>query len=351
MSSKGAVLLTGGTGFVGATLAPLLKARGWRVHALARRTSDSSTIAEHVERWHTGDLTDRDSLARAVAALSEEPGESWCCHLGAMISYRPRDRALQQRVNVEGTGALVDALVDGGVPRLLHVSSTAAVGVAASAKEELDESSSFESLRRIGAAYPLTKRAAEERALGDPRLERVVATNPGAIFGGGGAHNNSTKFLLQVDRRGAPPVVPPGSLGVVGVEDVAEGCCLAWERGRHRQRYLLVESNHTLRELFQLVAGLLGRRGPGPALPRAAWRAFALSLHGVDRLVALDLLAPEGLDLLGQHFRFSGRRARTELGWSPQPIEAVLRGTIAWLTAHGHLRSGKISGTPPVLPG
>jgi nucleoside-diphosphate-sugar epimerase len=226
VSAKGAVLLTGGTGFVGSTLAPRLKARGWRVHALARRTSDSSTIAEHVDRWHTGDMTDGDSLARAVAALAEEPGESWCCHLGAMISYRPRDRALQQRVNVEGTGALVDALVEGGVPRLLHVSSTAAVGVAASAKEELDESSSFESLRRIGAAYPLTKRAAEERALGDPRLERVVATNPGAIFGGGGVHNNSTKFLglPRGGRRGgrgrgllpglgarsSPPALPAG---------------------------------------------------------------------------------------------------------------------------------------------
>lgn len=341
MSSRGAVLLTGGTGFVGSALAPRLQARGWRVHALARRSSDRSAITKHVDRWHTADLTDRDSLMRAVMAIAEEPGETWCCHLGAMISYRPRDRALQQQVNVEGTGRLVDALVECGVPRLLHVSSTAAVGVACSANEELDEDSSFESLRRIGAAYPLTKRAAEECALGDSRLERVVATNPGAIFGGGGVHNNTTKFLLQVDRRGAPPLVPPGSLGVVGVEDVAEGCCLAWERGRHLQRYLLVESNHTLRELFQLVAELLGRRGPGPAVPRAAWRALALSLHGVDRWVALDLLAPEGLDLLGQHFRFSGRKARMELGWSPHSLESVLRGTIHWLTAHGHLRSRK----------
>ncbi len=350
MSERGSVLLTGGTGFLGAALAPRLKARGWRIHALARRTSDGSSIADHVDRWHIGDLTDRESLARAAGSLAEEPGETWCCHLGAMISYRPRDRKRQHQVNVEGTAALVEALIRAGVPRLLHVSSTAAVGVASSAHEELDEDASFESLRRIGAAYPLTKRAAEERALGDPALERVVATNPGAIFGGGGVHNNSTKFLLQVDRRGAPPLVPPGSLGVVGVEDVAEACCLAWEHGRHRRRYLLVESNHTLRELFQLVAGLLGRRPPGPALPRPAWRALAASLHGVDRLVALDLLAPEGLDLLGQHFRFRGQRARTELGWSPQPIEAVLRETIAWLGAHGHLKSGKIGGPPPARP-
>lgn len=347
MTSRGAVLLTGGTGFVGGSLAPKLAARGWRVHALARRTSDSAGISEHVHRWHTGDLTDAESLARAVEALASEPGETWCCHLAAMISYRPRDRATQDEVNVTGTGSLIDALVAGGVPRLLHVSSTAAVGVAASSDDELDESASFETLRRVGAAYPLTKRASEERALGDPRLERVVATNPGAIFGNGAAHNNTTKFLLQVERRGAPPLVPPGSLGVVGVEDVAEGCCLAWERGRHRQRYLLVESNHSLRELFQMVARLLGRRGPGPALPRAAWRAVALSAHGVDRLMPLDLMAPEGLDLLGQHFRFSANKARQELGWDPQPIEEVLRDTIAWLAAHGHLRSARIEGAAP----
>jgi nucleoside-diphosphate-sugar epimerase len=61
------VLLTGATGFIGShTVAPLLQA-GYEVHALGRRTGDSTDVS-----WHQVDLLDEDAAAAVVRELAAE---------------------------------------------------------------------------------------------------------------------------------------------------------------------------------------------------------------------------------------------------------------------------------------
>ena len=108
------------------------------------------------------------------------------------------------------------------------------------------------------------------------------------------------------------------------MQDTARGVRLALERGSAGQRYLLVESNATLLELYTRFASAFGKRPPRAALPHALWRATVGGARGLDVLRRLDLLAPEALELLGLHFRFDAGLARRELGWSPQPFETCL---------------------------
>lgn len=326
-----AVLVTGGTGFLGSAVVRALAARGVETHVLARSSSPRSVLAGLEPHWHEGDLRDPASLARAVAATvaaaRARGGRAAVVHSAAVISYASADGPLQEEVNVRGTERLLAAARAGGVERVVHVSSVVAVGSSPDGTP-IDEEAPFD-LAGCGVDYVRTKRAAEELALAAASTSDVVVVNPGAIFGPRARDSNSARFLREIAAGGGPPLAPPGGVGVVGVDDTAEGVVLALERGRRGRRYLLVESNLRLLELFRLVARLCGRRSPArAALPRAAWPLVLAGARTLDRLRPIALAPPQALVLLGRVLAYDSSRARQELGWSPRPFALVLAETL-----------------------
>lgn len=313
---------------------PRLLAAGAQVHALVRaaRAALPTGVLPHV-----GDLEDPPSLARALANARAACGPSVeldVIHGAALISYRTRDARTAVRSNVEATRALLDAARNAHVRCFLHVSSVVAVGAASDARHELDEDAEFNGDLR--SHYVATKRAAEELALARTELD-VRVVNPGVIHGVGSRPSNSNRFLQRIARGELPPLVPPGSVSVVGVEDVADGIVRALERGRAGRRYLLTESNLTISALYQRVAHELGVRVPTRTAGPRTWAAVCAGAALLDRVRPLELATPQALRLLGQHLRFSSRRAREELGWMPEPFERVLPRVLADLRARGWL--------------
>ena len=126
-----AVLITGGTGFLGAAVVRELLERGDAVHVFARPTADRGALADCDVTWHAGDVLDAGSLERALARTREAAGQDpFVVHSAAVISYRTRDRDLQRQVNVGGTRNVLAAARRIGVARVVHVSSVVAVGFA-----------------------------------------------------------------------------------------------------------------------------------------------------------------------------------------------------------------------------
>lgn len=334
------MLVTGATGFVGTALVQRLCARGAEVHALARPGADRGPSADLPVCWHAGDLLDpaavEGAVAAAAAAAERRGTQARVVHGAALISYRTRDAEAARRVNVEGTRVLLEACRARGAGRICLVSSVVAAGRAPDASTTRDEDAPYDGAE-LRAHYVTTKRAAEDLALAATPESDVVAVLPGAIFGPGPRPSNTARFLERFAAGGLGPFAPPGSLSVVGVDDVAEGILLALERGARGRRYLLVESCHTLRELYALAAEVLGRRPPVATVPAPLWRAVVAGAALVDRLHPLELTTPQSLRLLGVHFRFDATRARTELGWRPEPFRAVLERTVAWLRREGRI--------------
>lgn len=330
------VLLTGANGFLGSRLAHGLKRRGNPVLLTCREGCEDSAIAGlDVERAHL-ELTDARSVRAALrrgADLAAAQGVPLVVlHNAALISYRTRDRARQEAINVEGTRSMLAAAEEVGAARFVHISSVAAVGVSDDGST-LDETSRW-NLHVARNDYCTTKRAAEELVLGGS-LPAVV-TNPGAIFGAGARGANTVRFLERIRSGRIGAVAPPGTLAVVGVEDVVEGTLLALERGRPGERFLLTESCWPVAMLFRMARkALTGKDDLRPrTLPAAAWRGLLVpGARVLDALVPQDLAAPQALDLLGRHFRFDSTKARTELGWNPVPFETVLRETAEDLLA------------------
>lgn len=337
MTSPGPLLVTGGAGFVGAEVVRRAVAAGRSVHVLVRSSTDRSPLAGVEVHWHEAELEDERALAKAfmrAAASAREAGAALdVVHLAARISYRRKDRELLRRSNVEGTRRVLAAARAVGVRRLCQVSSVVALGPVADAGAELDDDAPLGGLR-LDSAYARTKAEAEALALATPGLEVVVAS-PAVVFGFSGAGSNSLHFLRRVLRGGLGPLSPPGSLSVVGLEDAADGIRRVLEHGTPGRRYLLCESAWRLTDLLALACGLGGRRGPRGTVPLPVWRGLVAAAALFDRIAPRERVTPEALSLLGMHFRFRARRARQELGWSPRPIEEVLREILARLPGEG----------------
>lgn len=328
-----AVLVTGATGFVGTRLVEALAARGRRVHAFVRSTSDRGRLERAAAggrvAFEQGDLTDVASLGRALAAAGAD-GPPDVVHCGARISYATRDAEVQRRVNVGGTWNVLEAARQRPVGRIVHVSSVVAVGFARG-DELLHEDWEYNGAE-LRADYPTTKRAAEDLMLAATDFD-VVVVNPGAIFGPTGADPNSGRALRRL-AAGRVPFSPPGRLGVVGLDDVVDGILRALERGRRGRRYLLVESGRTYVELFGAAARQLGVRAPRAVSPAAFGLARA-AVGVADRFVPLRFVTPQALRLAAVSFAADSTRAREELGWSPRPFADVLGETVADLRAGG----------------
>lgn len=323
-----ALLITGAAGFLGAEVVRRARASGRSVHALARSTTDRSPLAGLELSWHTADLEDRAAITRAFTEAHRAAGGLDVIHLAARISYRRQDRALLQRTNVDGTRNVLEAARAVGARRVCHVSSVVALGPVRDPSASLDDDAPLAG-RALDSAYASTKAEAELLALEAAAELDLVVASPAVVFGASGERSNSTHFLERVRRGTLGPLCPPGSLSVVGLEDAADGILRVLAHGRRARRYLLSESAWTLRDLLRLASRLVGRPGPRAAVPPSAWSALVAGARAWNRLRPSERATPEALALLGMHFRFEARRARSELGWGPRSFEDVLRQVLA----------------------
>lgn len=332
--SERITLVTGATGFLGSALIPLLCGRDVEVHGFARTSARREHLPAKGIVWHAGDLADPASIGRTVDACLQRALRLRIpldvIHAGALISYRRRDAAQAQAVNVEGTRALLRALREAKrgsaapfVGRLCHVSSVVAVGWSQELGRVLDEDSPFPA-DDLHCHYVSTKRESEQDVLSASSDLDVVVVNPGAIFGVAPVRSNTRRLVEELARRGGVPFAPPGSLSAVGLQDVADGCLRALDAGRSGARYLLVESSWTHLELQAEAAALLGVPPPRRVLPRPLWRTLVAGLGLVDRVSPRSELTPTALRHLGVHYRLSGERARRELDWAPRPFRQIL---------------------------
>lgn len=317
------VLLTGGTGFVGANLAPMLVAAGHRLRCLIRPGHPEGAIPPESERVE-GSFEDEGILRDALT------GVDLVVHLAALVSFSKRDREAMFRINVEGTRRLARLTRKKGVGRMLHMSTISAVAYS-NRPEVLDETAPY-NFGPLAIGYCDTKHAAEQ-AVGEEVSDGLdaVIVNPPSMFGPLDRRKGRGS-LLDVVPRQKVPFLPPGGINVADVRDVCRGCLLALEKGRTGQRYILGGQNFTNRDLIVSIARLAGVPPPRLKLPK--WLATAVAAAAT----ALETLRPMRPPVTAQILRlstrfmwYSSRKAEQELGYTAGPVEDAIVDALAWM--------------------
>jgi len=326
-------LVTGATGFVGSYLVQRLEAEGHQCRCLVRskhRAEAMPTLA-HAELIE-GDVTEPTSLSGMA------DGVDYVFHLAAEghvsavseVAYRRFEQ-----VNVQGAQNVVEACAGTGISKLVHFSSTAAMGLIHA--PVVDETTPCQP----ATSYQRSKRQGETVVLTTARNKDVpvVIIRPCMVIGAGG-HGQFRKFV-RLMARGLFPKVGRGAnlTPVIHVQDVVHGAMLAAERGIPGETYLLVGGSYPMDEIRQFVVAALGTSPPYPYLPTwlvlaGAWAVETLACTaGRVPIVTRRNIASTVADRV-----FSIEKAKRQLGFAPQVrLAEAIRETVAWYQTQGIL--------------
>jgi dihydroflavonol-4-reductase len=320
------VLVTGGTGFLGSHLCARLVQEGYEVTVLRRATSDLGALAGLEVRHVVGDVTETESVSRAVRM------QEIVIHAAALVGFAPLEA--HRAVNEGGTRNIVIACQRHGVERLVHISSVAAIGIPKNRCCPADESFAFD-LEGGALGYNISKRRAEEvvtRAVAEG-LDAVIV-NPSWIHGPNGRCFRGHEIPDGVRRR---PIVPcfSGGINVVHIDDAVDGVVAALRRGRAGQRYILGGENLTWREMARLAADMLGIKRVLVTVPPLVTGLAAWAGRAIAPLTSHRPRHTYDVCFSGRFRFYDSRKAVEELGFTPRPYAEIVRQYVDgdWLRA------------------
>lgn len=330
-------LVTGATGFVGASVARVLLERGREVRLLVRASSDRGNIDGLDAELRIADLRDAAAVSSAVAGCDE------VFHVAAEYSFwSDRPEAIYES-NVRGTANVMDACLAHHVQRVVHTSTVGTIGLGGDAEPDQarDEGSPIAEGQFCGH-YKRSKRDAETMALGYvSRGLPLVVVNPSAPIGPWDRKPTPTGKLIVDFMLGRMPAYVDTGLNIVHVHDVAVGHVLAAEKGRIGDRYILGNRNMSLAEILTTLATLTGKPAPRIRIPYGiAYAAGLASTMIADRITRRPpAIAVEAVRMAKYKMFFSSAKAITELGLPQTRVEHAFLDALDWFSSHGYFES------------
>jgi dihydroflavonol-4-reductase len=316
------ILVTGASGFVGRSLVERLLAERKLDSISAFLLPGEEEPASFGGRVaiRRGDLRDPASVREAVR------GADLVFHLAGFISYWVLDTPMMAAVNVGGVRAVVDACLEFGVKRLVHVSSVGAIGFHRDGRPA-DESTPFNWPESFG--YMTTKRDGQrivEAAVRERGLDAVIV-NPASVMGPGDPARGSAHNRLYGNMYGQPFFFGTfgGGLAVVDVRDLVEVILAAAEKGRRGEAYLAVGANVPYTRVLELMATGAGKRFLPFVVPPFALVAAGSLAELVSRLTRRRPLVTAAYGRLsGWTAYYSGEKSQRELGVAYRPLEQTI---------------------------
>jgi nucleoside-diphosphate-sugar epimerase len=214
-------LVTGANGFTGSHVVKALEQRGDVVVGLVRKSSNLERLSDCKVQFVYGEITDRDALKTAMT------GVDWVFHTAAYVELGLVDAAEMERVNVEGTRAVMEVAQAVGVSKVVYCST---IGVFGDTKGQVVDETFQRTQADFSSAYDRTKYEAQQivdqfAAKGLP----VVSILPSGIFGADDPHFGPV--LQQFLKKGLKLWAGGDRItGIVHVDDLVAAMILAAEK-------------------------------------------------------------------------------------------------------------------------
>lgn len=327
------VLVTGATGFVGAAVARVLLQSGRETRLLVRPTADRRNIRDlPVEIYH-GDVTDLDSLRRAITGCVE------VYHVAALYKLWVRRKRVIYESNVTGTENVLQVARECNVEKVVYTSSVATLGLPKDGSPGNEETPV--SLSDMVGHYKRSKYLAEQVALRYAREGLpVVIVNPSTPVGVADIKPTPTGKIIVDFLNGRMPAYVDTGLNLIDVEDVALGHLLAAEKGRIGEKYILGNENLTLQQILLLLAALTDQSAPRFEIPYLLALTVAYADAAVARMIPgrEPSIPPVGVKLSKKKMFFDSSKAVRELGLPQTPVQEALRKAVLWFAMNGYLK-------------
>lgn len=314
------ILVTGGTGHLGANLVRRLLEEGEVVRVFVRGGPDHGALdGLEVERV-AGDVRDLASVRAAVR------GADRVYHCAAKVSTSEGQQREIYESNVLGTRHVLRAAAEAGVARVVVSGSFSAVGH--DPRRPSDETVPVNPFDRA-LPYQRSKVAVEHECLKAvvDGLDVVIATSCAIIGPNDFTPSRMGRVLLDF-AHGKLRAYIPGGFEFVAARDIVEGHLLAMAKGRPGHKYIFSTEFKTLDELMAIYEDVTGRPRPRLRLPPRVMAGLAeVTSFFVVRFFpdAPQRFTPGAVRILRMGRRADITKARSELGYRPTSIETAIR--------------------------
>lgn len=327
------ILVTGGTGLVGAYLLLKLAEYGVPIRAIYR-CSDSTEKTKNlfflhkkenlfnIIEWVKADITDISALEIAFQDIE------YVYHCAGLISYDPKDEIILRKTNIEGTANIVNFCIEFKIKKICYVSSIAALGDIVFNEEEITEKTEWNPESQH-SDYAISKYGAEiELWRGQQEGLNFVIVNPGIILGAGFWNQGSGLFFSAI--KNGFPFYTHGSTGYVGVTDVVTIMIQLMNSSFSGERYTIVANNMTFKEIIFKIANDLNV--PKPKIHAKIWMtslAWRLDWLRSAFLGSKRKLSKYSANALHAKEFISNEKIKTALNFKFQDIDSVIKTVIS----------------------
>ncbi|SHL84811.1 NAD-dependent epimerase/dehydratase family protein [Flavobacterium chilense] len=263
------VLVTGGTGLVGAHLLLHLIENGENVRAIYRSQSKIQKTKSVFELYKKGDLFEKINWLEAdildIPSLEIAFTDiEYVYHCAALISFDPKDEDALRKTNIEGTANMVNFSIAKGIKKFCFVSSIAALGDLAPHETYITEETDWNP-EKPHSDYAISKYGAEmEVWRGLQEGLDVIIINPGVILGPIPKTKNGEQGSGEIYQKVANGLsfYTLGSTGFIAVNDVVKTAYELMKSNIKNERFTLIADNIVFRDLLNTVADTLQVKRP-----------------------------------------------------------------------------------------
>lgn len=303
------VFVTGGSGFVGKHLIPMLLEQGYQVKALARSAEAIQKVESLGATAVNGDLNDVQALTVGVKDCST------VFHLAASVDFFASARELR-KLHIEATELLLSVAKNAKVQKFVYLS---AASVIMNGKPITNADETFAS-DNIVDGYSRTKLQAENLVLqANTRTFQTIAVRPPLIWGKGDP--NTLVGVIDAVMKGRMQFIDGGNHRFVTchVLNVCHALILADNAEQSGKAYFITDGETPVfKDFIKKYVGTQGVTVPDKAVSLAMAKRVASLMEFVWRTFRLRGHPPlyKGLvNILGLEFITTDKKARMELGY------------------------------------
>src|SRR5258706_3460718 len=249
------VAITGANGLLGNFIFNKFISEKIPVTGLKRTQSDTSRLNSQLreDEWREVDITNSLSLTEAFKNTDT------VIHTAAIVSFDPRAKEKIFQTNVIGTQNVVNACLALGIPRLIFISSVAALGRKKGINKINEETKWADS--DLNSDYAKSKYLSElEVYIGQEEVLFISIINPSVILSTTDPNKSSAQIFKYVHEERL--FYADGNINYVDVRDVADLVHKVYKNPTSGEKYIANSGCIELKELMAKIAVRLGKKEP-----------------------------------------------------------------------------------------
>jgi len=312
------VAITGANGLLGNFILKKFVSEKIPVVGLRRTNSDTTYLDSSSLRaeWREADVTNSLVLTDALKNIDT------VIHTAAIVSFDPRAKERIFQTNVIGTQNVVNTCLALGIPRLIFISSVAALGRKKGMAEINEENKWVDS--DLNSDYAKSKYLAElEVFRGREEGLSISIVNPSVILSTANPSKSSAQIFKYVNDERL--FYSDGYLNYVDARDVADIVFKIHEHKIDGEKFIANAGSIDLKGLISKIAIRLNKKEPSIKInPRllmtAAWlEELRCKLTGAEALISR-----QSAKMPGEKFIYQNKKSIDRLNMVYRPLEETL---------------------------